>query len=403
MTARNDLFRSSPPAVLVLENGRVFRGAAFGAVGETFGEAVFNTSLTGYQEVLTDPSYAGQIVVMTATQIGNTGVNALDRESGQPVCAGFAVRELSPLSSNWRAEEQLDSYLGRHGVVGIQGIDTRAVTRALRQGGAQRAAIVCGEFSDEDAAAIRERVVASPVMEGRDLAGQVTCAESYPWPAGNSDPRSFALPGDVGLSGRAAASAAGEPRFHVVAYDFGIKRTILRGLAASGCRVTVVPATTSAEAALALAPDGLFLSNGPGDPAAVSYGVAATRDLVGSGKPIFGICLGHQILALALGATTYKLPFGHHGGNHPVRELATGEIAITAQNHGFAVDRESLPEGVVETHVNLYDGTVAGFAMIDRPVFGVQYHPEASPGPHDATHLFDRFVAAMTATRAADG
>jgi carbamoyl-phosphate synthase small subunit len=380
------------PAVLVLESGRVFRGVALGG-GEAFGEAVFNTSLTGYQEILTDPSYAGQIVVMTAPQIGNTGVNDEDLEAARPACAGFAVREASPRVSSWRARGDLDRYLDDAGVVGIEDIDTRALTRALRQGGAQRAAISAEPEAVSDPRTLIERVLASPQMEGRDLVSEVTCQASYTW-----DEPGWRAP-DL------AATPVPPAELHVVAYDFGIKRNILRDLRDAGCRMTVVPARTSAAEVLALAPDGVFLSNGPGDPAAVTYAIDVVRELIaatgssppasGAGVPIFGICLGHQILSLALGARTFKLPFGHHGGNHPVRDRATGKVEITAQNHGFAVDPKSLPDGVIASHDNLYDGTCEGVLLADRPVFSVQYHPEASPGPHDAHYLFSRFVAAM--------
>jgi carbamoyl-phosphate synthase small subunit len=381
-------------AVLVLESGRVFRGAALGARGEIFGEAVFNTSMTGYQEILTDPSYAGQIVVMTAAQIGNTGINLEDLESARPSCAGFAVREASPLTSSWRARGALDAYLAEHGVVGIEGIDTRALTRALRTGGAQRSAISTSAHSEHDVAALIDRVKESPGMEGLDLASQVTCAERHVWPVSE---RAWRAPDVAGVADPGDTAAG--PGFHVVAYDFGIKHTILRDLTSAGCRVTVLPAQTPASEALALDADGFFLSNGPGDPAAVTYAIDAVRALVDSGKPVFGICLGHQILALALGATTYKLPFGHHGGNHPVKDLSTGKVAITAQNHGFAVAAGSLPRGLSCTHINLYDNTVEGIQMDGQPVFSVQYHPEAGPGPHDAEHLFGRFLDTMRNAR----
>jgi carbamoyl-phosphate synthase small subunit len=372
----------SKPAILVLESGQVFRGSALGAESDGFGEVVFNTSMTGYQEVLTDPSYAGQIVVMTAPQIGNTGVNEDDVEAGRVACAGFVVREASPLVSSWRAQGDLDTYLRERGVVGIEGVDTRALTRALREGGAQRGAIFVASAGEEHADLV-EKVNASPKMEGRDLCPEVTCAERYEW----TEP-----------SWRAPDLEEAEVppvEFHVVAYDFGIKRNILRDLRDVGCKVTVVPASTPASDALAMDADGYFLSNGPGDPAAVTYGIEAVRELVDSGKPLFGICLGHQILSLALGARTFKLRFGHHGGNHPVKDLATGKVEITSQNHGFAVDQESLPDSVQCTHINLYDQTVEGIAVEGKPVFGVQYHPEASPGPHDAAYLFERFIEAM--------
>jgi len=376
-------------AILMLESGRVFRGAAIGAEGEAIGEVVFNTSITGYQEILTDPSYAGQVVVMTAPQIGNTGVNEEDIESPEVACTGFVVREASPLVSNWRSHSDLDDYLKRHGVVGIEGVDTRALTRVLREHGAQRGAISTrvGKRGQGDRARLREHVLASPDMAGRDLASHVTCQTAYEW-----DEPSWVAP-DVDRVHPVPAVS-----HHVVAYDFGIKRNILRQLRDLGIRVTVVPSTTPAREALALDADGYFLSNGPGDPAAVTYAVEAVRELVASGRPVFGICLGHQILALALGARTYKLRFGHHGGNHPVADLATGKVEITSQNHGFAVDESSLGERAVCTHKNLYDQTVEGIQVPGKPIFGIQYHPEASPGPHDSNYLFRRFEQAL-ATR----
>jgi carbamoyl-phosphate synthase small subunit len=369
----------SREAILVLESGRVFRGTALGARGESLGEVVFNTSLTGYQEVLTDPSYAGQIVCMTAPQIGNTGVNDEDLEAVRPHCAGFVVREASELVSSWRAEGALDEYLERHGVVGIEGIDTRALTRALRDHGAQRGAISHGGDVDSVLRRIRE----APPMEGQDLASRVTTDQRYEW-----DQPGWVAP-DLPRPPVPTAD------LHVVAYDFGIKRNILRDLRDVGCRVTVLPATTPAAEARAIAADGFFLSNGPGDPAAVDYAQGTVRELVKDGRPVFGICLGHQILGLALGARTFKLPFGHHGGNHPVKDMTTGKVEITSQNHGFSVDLESLPEGVRCTHINLYDDTCEGVELVGSPVFSVQYHPEASPGPHDAAYLFRRFVDAM--------
>jgi len=370
------------PAVLVLENGRVFAGRAFGAAAESFGEVVFNTSLTGYQEILTDPSYAGQIVVMTAPQIGNTGVNAEDVEAGKLACAGFVVRELSPLVSNWRADGDLHGYLAENGISGIEGVDTRALTRELRERGAMRG-VISTDTSDVDA--LVDKVRQSPSMEGRDLVPAVTCDAPYEWDTPSWTPKQ-------------APVELVPVEFHVVAYDFGIKRNILRDMRDVGCRVTVVPATTAAADALALQPDGLFLSNGPGDPAAVTYAIDTVRELATTNRPLFGICLGHQILSLALGAKTYKLPFGHHGGNHPVKDLATGKVEITSQNHGFAVDLDSLAAAEPNaecTHKNLYDNTVEGIAVAGRSVFGIQYHPEASPGPHDASYLFGRFVNAM--------
>lgn len=367
-------------ALLVLESGSVFRGRGFGASGKRFGEVVFNTSITGYQEILSDPSYAGQIVVMTAPQIGNTGVNAEDVEASAPRCAGLAIRELSPVISSWRAQGDLHGYMVNHGLVGIEAIDTRALTRELREHGAQRG-LVSTEPGDVDA--LIAEVRRSPAMTGRDLATEVSCRERYEWDApGWRAPDLEACP---------------EPptRWHVVAYDFGIKHNILRQLRDAGCRVTVVPADTAAADALSLDPDGILLSNGPGDPAAVGAGIDAVRGLLDCGRVIFGICLGHQILSLALGAQTFKLTFGHHGGNHPVKDLSTGKVEITAQNHGFAVEAGSLPSDLEVTHVNLYDQTVEGIRHRHRPIFGIQYHPEASPGPHDAGYLFDRFVRAL--------
>jgi carbamoyl-phosphate synthase small subunit len=373
------------PAILALEDGAVFRGDAFGAEGERFGEVVFNTAMTGYQEILTDPSYCGQIVAMTAPQIGNTGVNAEDFEAGAPHCSGFAVREASPLVSSWRSDGDLHRFLAERGVIGIEGIDTRALTRALRDKGSQRGAISTDAAALAKPAGLVERVRAQPSMEGLDLVPQVTCAARYEWDE----------PGWVAPDLRAAAKQPRPIEHHVVAYDFGIKRNILRDLRDCGLRVTVVPATTPAAEVLALAPDGVFLSNGPGDPAAVTYAIDAVRDLVAADLPLFGICLGHQILGLALGGTTYKLQFGHHGGNHPVKDLATGRVAITSQNHGFCVDLASLAGKATCTHVNLYDDTVEGIRLEGKPVFGVQYHPEASPGPHDSEYLFGRFLAAI--------
>jgi carbamoyl-phosphate synthase small subunit len=370
------------PAALVLENGRVLAGRGFGARVESIAEVVFNTSITGYQEIVSDPSYCGQIVVMTAPQIGNVGANPEDLEARRVACAGLAVREASPVVSSWRARGDLGGWLAESGLPGIDGIDTRALTRILRDQGAMRGAITPhpGEVD-----AVLARVRAAPSMEGQDLVPRVTCAAPYTWDEPTwraADDRRAPAPLPVDL--------------HVVAYDFGIKENILRQLRDVGCRVTVVPATTPGAEALARKPDGLFLSNGPGDPSAVTYAVDAVRALAASGTPLFGICLGHQILALALGATTFKLPFGHHGGNHPVADLTTGKVEITSQNHGFAVDLASLPDGVRLTHENLYDHTVEGLAAVGRPISSVQYHPEASPGPHDAGYLFARFRALMT-------
>ena len=374
-------------AVLVLESGRAFRGTAFGATAESFGEVVFNTSMTGYQEILTDPSYAGQIIVMTAPQIGNTGVNRDDVEAERIACAGLVVREASALISNWRAYDSLDRYLAYHGVGGIEGVDTRALTRALRETGAQRGVITAAaDYVGKGVAGVaslRERVLAAPSMEGRDLVPSVTCEAAYKWDQPGWTPNDL------------EPQPAPPIKYQIVAYDFGIKRSILREFRDLGVGVKVVPATTPAADVLAMDVDGYFLSNGPGDPAAVTYAIASARALVDSGRPLFGICLGHQILALALGARTYKLRFGHHGGNHPVADLATRKVDITAQNHGFAVDADSLPATAECTHINLYDQTVEGIQLRDRPVFGLQYHPEASPGPHDAHPAFARFVATL--------
>ncbi len=377
MTAAQGQSNGRWPVALVLENGNIYRGQGFGAKVESIGEVVFNTSITGYQEIISDPSYCGQIVVMTATQIGNVGVNAADLEARRVACAGFAIRELSPIPANWRAESTLPAWLDASAVPGIDDIDTRALTRCLRDGGAMRGAITPHV---DDLPAVLARVRASPKMDGLDLVPRVTCSERYEW----SEPTWRAADDD-------RMGAPPPITHHVVAYDFGMKENILRQLRAVGCRVTVVPATTSARAALALGADGFFLSNGPGDPAAVSYGIAAARELCDSGKPVFGICLGHQMLALALGGKTLKLPFGHHGANHPVLDRTTGKVEITSQNHGFVVDPASLPSGVQLTHENLFDHSNEGIAVEGRPIFSVQYHPEASPGPHDASYLFVRF------------
>jgi carbamoyl-phosphate synthase small subunit len=373
------------PALLALEDGSTWPGVALGAIGERAGEVIFNTAMTGYQEVLTDPSYYGQIVVMTAPHIGNTGVNLEDEESAKPWLSGFVVRAASPRVSSWRANASLDEYLRDHGVVGITGVDTRALVRHIREAGALRG-VICSADPDPQRQIGAAR--AAPSMEGLDLVPYVTCAEPYHWAEG------------VGRWGIEDGERSSQPPtpilhpLHVVAYDFGIKRNILRLLAERGCRVTVVPANTPAAEALALKPDGVFLSNGPGDPAAVTYGVKAVRDLLGK-APVFGICLGHQILGLALGGATYKLRFGHHGGNQPVRFSDTGQVEISSHNHGFAVDPKSLPEGVEITHVNLNDGCCEGLRARDLRAFSVQYHPEAAPGPHDAAYLFGQFIELM--------
>ena len=368
----------SDRCTLALADGTLFEGRSFGARGDVFGEVVFCTSITGYQEILTDPSYCGQIVTMTAPQIGNVGVNPDDVESSRPWSAGLIVKERSGAVSNWRARGSLSDYLEKHGVVGLWDIDTRALTRHIRTVGAQTG-VLSTDCHDRDEMVRRARE--APTLVGCDLAREVTCREPYTWVAPSHS---------IGDE-----RPASPERFHVVAYDFGIKHNILRRLADVGCRATVVPAAFPAREALALRPDGIFLSNGPGDPAAVTYAVETIRELCASGKPIFGICLGHQMLALALGGRTYKLKFGHRGANHPVMDLDTRRVEITSHNHGFAVDLDSLSKYARLTHVNLNDRTVEGLAVPDRPIFSVQYHPEASPGPHDAAYLFDRFTAAM--------
>jgi carbamoyl-phosphate synthase small subunit len=367
----------SVPAVLALADGTIFRGQSIGAKGNTTGEVVFNTALTGYQEILTDPSYARQIVTLTVPHIGNTGATPEDLESAQVYAAGLVIRDLPPISSNWRANESLTEFLERGKVVAIAGIDTRRLTRILREKGAQAGCIMTGEQVDASAAVKAARKF--PGLKGMDLAKVVSTKRSYQWNEGTLWP-------DL-----AVAPIRANQRLHVVAYDFGVKRNILRLLADGGCRMTVVPAQTSAEEALALEPDGIFLSNGPGDPEPCTYAITATQRFLETDLPVFGICLGHQILGLAAGARTVKMKFGHHGANHPVQELESGRVFITSQNHGFAVDEETLPEGVVATHRSLFDGSLQGLAFRERPVFGFQGHPEASPGPHDVKALFERF------------
>ena len=367
------------PAVLVLADGSVFRGCSIGAGGQAVGEVVFNTAMTGYQEILTDPSYAGQIVTLTYPHIGNVGANAEDSESGRVYAAGLVIRDLPLAASNWRREEDLSGYLARNGVVAIGDVDTRRLTRLLRSKGAQNGCLQAGKI---DEAAALEAARAAPSMAGQDLAKVVSVGEPYEW-----NGSTWAL----GTGYR----PNGAERFHVVAYDYGVKHNILRNLAERGCRVTVVPAKTSAAEVLALKPDGVFLSNGPGDPEPCEYAIRAIREIVEKRTPVFGICLGHQLLGLAAGARTVKMKFGHHGANHPVQELASGRVFITSQNHGFAVDETTLPGNVRATHRSLFDGSLQGIELVDRPAYSFQGHPEASPGPHEMAYLFDRFVKMM--------
>ncbi len=367
-------------AVLALQDGTVFRGRSIGAPGQSIGEVVFNTAMTGYQEILTDPSYARQLVTLTYPHIGNTGCNDQDDESDGVKAAGLIVRDYPLLASSWRMQETLADFLQRQGTVAIADIDTRKLTRILREQGNQHGAIVCGP--DATAEAALELANSFPGMIGLDLAREVSCSKSYPWEQGVWD-----------LDSQQWGECSGQ--FHVVAYDFGIKRNILRLLASHGCRVTVVPATTSASEVIALQPDGVFLSNGPGDPEPCDYAIEAIRILLKTGLPIFGICLGHQLLALAVGGKTVKMKFGHHGANHPVQDLTTGQVLITSQNHGFAVDESSLPERIETTHRSLFDNTLQGMRFKDAPVFSFQGHPEAGPGPQDITGLFDGFVQSM--------
>jgi len=380
-------------AVLALEDGVVFEGKSMGARGETFGEVVFNTSLTGYQEILTDPSYAGQLVVLTYPLIGNYGVNSEDEESRRPFAEGLVVREATDSGDHWRLDETLPDYLEKHGIVAIAEIDTRALVRHIRQQGAMRAAIASGEV---DRKLLVDKVRQTPEMVGRDLASRVSCRNAYRWKEPSVD--IFAAESSPNASNPDAA----EPPLRVVALDFGIKRNILRLMVDSGFEVTVVPAKTSSAQILAMNPDGVFLSNGPGDPEPVAYAIRTARELIGK-KPILGICLGHQILGLAVGGNTYKLRFGHHGGNHPVMRMQTGQVEITAQNHGFAVDISSLPESIEVTHVNLNDQTLEGFRHRSQPLFCVQYHPESSPGPHDSRYLFEEFKRVIRRHRRESG
>ncbi len=379
------------PALLALADGTLFRGEAIGIDGETVGEVVFNTAMTGYQEILTDPSYARQIVTLTYPHIGNTGTNPEDEESPSVVASGLVIRDLARRPSSFRSRAGLQDYLVDHRVVGIGDIDTRRLTRILREQGAQNGCIVAGEGIDEQAAIGAAR--AFPGLKGMDLAQVVTTARPYQWLQGSWN-LAQGLPPDA---------EAQQLTYHVVAFDYGVKRNILRMLVDRGCRVTVVPARYSAAEALELQPDGVFLSNGPGDPEPCTYAIRAIRELIDAGVPTFGICLGHQLLGLASGARTVKMKFGHHGANHPVLDLDNGRVMISSQNHGFAVDEASLPDNLRATHRSLFDGTLQGVARRDRPAFSFQGHPEASPGPHDVAGLFDRFIAHMEAARLAGG
>jgi carbamoyl-phosphate synthase small subunit len=372
-------------AILALEDGTVFHGSAAGAEGEARGEVVFNTSMTGYQEVLTDPSYSGQIVTMTCPEIGNYGVSSEDVESRAPQVAGFIIRDESPVASNWRSERTLRDYLVENRIVAISDIDTRALTRQLRSGGVMRGVIGTGNGLDPKVLVERARSI--PPMEGSDLVSGVTTTTAFDW--AQEDPDEFGI----------TPARRAKRRLKIAAYDFGMKWNIMRRLSAHGCDVRVYPAKTPASELLASNPDGVFLSNGPGDPAPLTYAIDNAKTLVASNVPVFGICLGHQILGLAMGGSTYKLKFGHRGANHPVKKLATGKVEITSQNHGFAVDPATLPEDVEVTHLNLYDKTVEGLRHKTRPVFCVQYHPEASPGPHDADYLFDDFLELIEGNR----
>ena len=371
------------PAILVLKDGTVFRGKSIGAEGITVGEVVFNTAMTGYQEILTDPSYSRQIVTLTYPHIGSYGANSEDVEAEHVHAAGLVIRDLPILSSNWRQTWTLSEYLKAENIVAIADIDTRKLTRILREGGAQDGCIMAGAIDEQHAL---KRAREFPGLMGMDLAKVVSCKAPYAW-----DESGWSLSGGYG-------KLTGSPRFHVVAYDFGVKRNILRRLAAHGCRVTVVPAQTPAEEALGLAPDGILLANGPGDPAPCDYAIRAIRVFLGVNKPLLGICLGHQLLGLAVGAKTVKMKFGHHGANHPVQDLETGRVMITSQNHGFAVDAATLPPNAQVTHVSLFDGSLQGFKLTDKPAFCFQGHPEASPGPNDVDYLFQRFVKSMEGT-----
>ncbi|KQB97594.1 carbamoyl-phosphate synthase [Loktanella sp. 1ANDIMAR09] len=374
-----------PTACLALADGTIFYGMGFGATGETVAELCFNTAMTGYQEIMTDPSYAGQVVTFTFPHIGNTGVNPEDDETADPVAAGMVVKWDPTQASNWRATEELTTWLTKRNRIGMGGVDTRRLTRAIRQQGAPHVALAHNPDGKFDIAALVKKAREFPGLEGLDLAKEVTCAQSYQW-----NEMRWAWP--EGYKPQTA------PRHKVVAIDFGAKRNILRCLASAGCDVTVLPATATAEDVLALNPDGVFLSNGPGDPAATGvYAVPMIKGVLDANLPVFGICLGHQMLALAVGAKTIKMNHGHHGANHPVKDMETGKVEITSMNHGFTVDSQTLPAGVEETHVSLFDGSNCGIRIANRPVFSVQYHPEASPGPQDSYYLFERFAEAMSA------
>ncbi|WP_042148794.1 MULTISPECIES: glutamine-hydrolyzing carbamoyl-phosphate synthase small subunit [unclassified Pseudoalteromonas] len=373
------------PALLVLEDGTVFRGTAIGAEGISVGEVVFNTSMTGYQEILTDPSYAEQIITLTYPHIGNTGTNSEDEEANKIWAKGLVIRDLPLLASNFRNEQSLDEYLRQRNILGIADIDTRKLTRILRDKGAQNGCIIAGDIDEEKAL---EAAKSFPGLKGMDLAKVVTTAENYQWTESSWT-----------LGSGFKTLSEEDTKFHVVAYDFGVKRNILRMLVDRGCKLTVVPAKTSAADVLALNPDGIFLSNGPGDPEPCTYAIEAIQSFLETETPVFGICLGHQLLALASGAKTSKMKFGHHGGNHPVKDLDKGVVMITAQNHGFAVEEDNLPENLRATHKSLFDGTLQGIHRTDKPAFSFQGHPEASPGPHDAAPLFNHFIDLMQARK----
>ncbi|RBP83693.1 carbamoyl-phosphate synthase small subunit [Marinomonas rhizomae] len=372
-------------AILALEDGTIFKGVSIGADGSSTAEVVFNTSMTGYQEILTDPSYARQMVTLTYPHIGNTGVNSEDEESDKVWCEGLIIRDLPLVASSWRSQESLDSYLKRKGVVGIADIDTRKLTRILREKGAQAGCIMAGDNLDEAAAVAAAK--AFPGLKGMDLAKEVTVEKAYEWTESTWDL----------VKGHTTPESSD---FHVVAYDFGVKRNILRMLVERGCRITVVPAKTPASDVLAMNPDGVFLSNGPGDPEPCDYAIQAIKEILETEIPVFGICLGHQLLALASGAKTKKMKFGHHGANHPVQAIEKGTVMITSQNHGFAVDEDTLPANLVMTHKSLFDGSLQGISRTDKSAFSFQGHPEASPGPHDVAPLFDQFIENIKATKA---